>query len=303
MTINAYAADRGWLFADLLDRFNAAGAARSDAPLANFDSYLCIRSSEAVLSPRLEKTVVQIHCQKPQWIGSADVLSRCAGFIFTHYDQPRILREMGVDLSDKPSMCRPIGASREFKPRESMPERFTVGWVGRNSGAFKRVDLFFDAMYQLGLAGVPADALLVGSQLEDVRRDLRLARIGVTLHERDSRTPAHEVPYQELYHQMDLLCITSESEAGPLPLFEAMACGLPIVSTNCGWASEWGPKLGSPFVEPPQVQDFVNRVGYIYEHRADLFSERHWTARLISDYTLEGWVRACLNFTRSVTHG
>jgi hypothetical protein len=156
MTVNAFSSDRGWLFQDILHQLYDAGAVTSHEPISGFDSYLCVRSSEAALSPRLDRTVVQIHCQEPRWIGSATALDKCAGFIFTHPAQAGILEGMGVKLDGKQTMCRPIGAKRAFTVRQSMPSRFTVGWVGRNSGAFKRINLYVEALELVNGIGVQA---------------------------------------------------------------------------------------------------------------------------------------------------
>lgn len=51
-----------------------------------------------------------------------------------------------------------------------------------------------------------------------------------------------DVPQGEvanLYRACDLLVVTSAFEAGPLVILEALACGTPIVSTDCGQASRY----------------------------------------------------------------
>lgn len=43
---------------------------------------------------------------------------------------------------------------------------------------------------------------------------------------------------QSFYHSIDILICTSVSEGGPLPVFEAIACGIPVISTDVGLTKE-----------------------------------------------------------------
>jgi glycosyltransferase involved in cell wall biosynthesis len=43
---------------------------------------------------------------------------------------------------------------------------------------------------------------------------------------------------QDFYDEIDLLVCTSSSEGVPLPVFEAIACGVPVVSTEVGLVKE-----------------------------------------------------------------
>jgi glycosyltransferase involved in cell wall biosynthesis len=43
---------------------------------------------------------------------------------------------------------------------------------------------------------------------------------------------------QEFYDSIDLLVCTSSTEGGPLGVFEAVACGVPVISTSVGLVQE-----------------------------------------------------------------
>jgi glycosyltransferase involved in cell wall biosynthesis len=43
---------------------------------------------------------------------------------------------------------------------------------------------------------------------------------------------------QEFYDSVDILICTSSTEGGPLGVFEAIACGVPAISTNVGLVKE-----------------------------------------------------------------
>ena len=51
-----------------------------------------------------------------------------------------------------------------------------------------------------------------------------------------------EQSMQEFYNKMFVYICLSEPliETGPLPVLEAMACGVPIISTEVGWLQDWG---------------------------------------------------------------
>lgn len=44
--------------------------------------------------------------------------------------------------------------------------------------------------------------------------------------------------HPRLYNECDALIVTSFLEGGPVPPLEALACGVPVVSTPCGWMPE-----------------------------------------------------------------
>ncbi|GAG08265.1 unnamed protein product, partial [marine sediment metagenome] len=107
---------------------------------------------------------------------------------------------------------------------------------------------------------------------------------------------ATAVPYMDLYHRMDALVITSETEAGPLPLFEALACGVPVISTECGWAD----KLPA-MILPADARYFCQAVGDAAHGREVDFSQRHEIAATVAKWRLEDWIEECLAFTEEVT--
>jgi hypothetical protein len=57
----------------------------------------------------------------------------------------------------------------------------------------------------------------------------------------NSRVSGRDFTYdtmQDFYDSIDLLVCTSVSEGGPLPVFEAIACGVPVISTPVGLVKE-----------------------------------------------------------------
>jgi len=103
--------------------------------------------------------------------------------------------------------------TEKFKPDPVPHDEFTVGWVGAIGRNSKRVGLAKKICTELGMK-------------------LKIAGRGV----KGLYIPHDEMP--EFYNSVDVLFITSKYEAHPLIAYEAMACGLPVISGNVG--DLWG---------------------------------------------------------------
>lgn len=99
--------------------------------------------------------------------------------------------------------------TEKFKPNPIPHDKFTVGWVGAMDRDSKRVGLAKKICAELGV-------------------ELKIAGIGVE----GLYIPHDEMP--QFYNSIDALFITSRYEAHPLIAYEAMSCGIPIVSGNIG---------------------------------------------------------------------
>jgi len=100
-----------------------------------------------------------------------------------------------------------------FRPKpENYPEHrdFTIGWVGNHTRDLKR----FDAAQEI----------------------TKKAGAKIKLAAYTDPIPHELMP--RFYWDCDMLLITSETEAHPLVLYEAMSCGLPVVTTDVGDARE-----------------------------------------------------------------
>lgn len=100
-----------------------------------------------------------------------------------------------------------------FKPAEAKPARFTVGWAG-NPRKIKRFPLAQEAVNKVG--GV----------------EFKMAGlIGTEKYIDHGRMP-------EWYRGLSCFLVTSTSEAHSLVVYEAMASGLPVISTRTGDTGE-----------------------------------------------------------------
>ena len=299
--VNVAALDKGWFFEDLKRHFGAAHrpgvrVVVSDRPRRDADSWIVIRTHEAAASPDPARTVVQIHDMFDAGLyrpgGKRAAVRQCGAVSFTHPDQRAILEASGVPLAGKAVLDRPIGALEAFGLRPSVPDRFTVGWVGRpvrHSGKdLKRVDCVVQAIRRLG---ADVRVVLVGERLEAQHRELTAAGVACTYHRR-ARTPIERYP--EHYKGLDCLAVFSTSEAGPMCLFEALATGVPVVSSPVGWAPQLLSDGENGFLVD-SVPEMVAAFERIRAERRRWFARRGRIRESLGGHTLESWVDANLD--------
>jgi glycosyltransferase involved in cell wall biosynthesis len=217
--------------------------------------------------------------------------------MLTHPDQKRILTAAGVDLTSKKMLCRPLGALKTFSPRDSLPPIFTVAWVGRPAIHFgrewKRINWFVEAIRRFPSAGRVA---LLGDAL-----DSAYDALGKTGRECVYHSRAHTAleAYPAHYRTFDCVVVTSISEAGPICLFEALASGVPIISTRVGWAPQLIRRGENGFLVE-SIEGVVDALEQISRNRQEWFERRLAIRESLGGFTIEGWVDACLELARSL---
>jgi glycosyltransferase involved in cell wall biosynthesis len=309
--VNVFAEGGDWVFEDLKRHFALAGGGgvevlTSSEPLAGADVWVSISPSQAVTSPDLTRTVVCVHdlyehggIYEPQ--GDRSAVRRAGALVLAHPLQRRILTEAGISLEGVPVHEGPLGALSIFTVRAEETTRFSAGWVGRHDAhGRKRCDWFVEAMTSLDPARRRPRAVLIGRGLGGHAERLRAAGVDCLHQPRESHPIAE---YPRLYRQMDCLVITSSTEAGPLPLFEALATGLPVISTPVGWAPHFAarhPRYVRLAESPAEIAEHLRR---LEGERAQLFEEREEIAALVGDYRLEHWLRAVLRLAASLHAG
>lgn len=293
--INIVAKNRGWLFEDLKDHFYAGahrlglGVACSDEPWPTADAWIYLRTHEAASSPEPARTVVQIHDMFADDYGpdgARRCVEKCGAVFLTHPEQQDILAAAGIT----PGLMEflPVGSAGAFSSLAARPRPsalFAIGWVGRPM-SYRGVDLKRCEMAVKIMAAIDADYLLIGEGLDGMKQALGWRASCI------ARPPLRHREYPPLYGYMDALLITSLSEAGPLCLFEALASGVPVVSTRVGWAST-------------MIEDGVN--GYLYDTipeaidrlesiRRDVgtWRERRHNIAATQPHRLEDWIDANL---------
>lgn len=144
-----------------------------------------------------------------------------------------------------------------FRPRPDARVPWRIGFAGRYGDPRKQLGLLLDAVLQLHRRGRPVRLELTGE-----RKGLRLIADAVQV--RGLNAVVHCHPYLSpeqlaaVMQSWDLFVIPSHQEGLCISALEAMACGVPVVSTRCG-----GP------------EDFVlpDRTGTLVPHQASALAE------------------------------
>jgi glycosyltransferase involved in cell wall biosynthesis len=290
-----------WLFGDLRQGFQGTHiqgveVAPSETPIQNADGWIFIRTGEAADSPDFTRTVVCIHdlydhddLYGPGQPRRQALKSR--GVVLCHPHQRQILQDAGIDLSTSLVLERPLGALRAFTVRSNYAAgQFRVGWVGREH-ARKRTDWFAAAARDFGACKADVTAVLIGKELHSLCQRLRSDGISCEYFDRAELSICD---YPRLYQELDCLVITSSTEAGPLPLFEALATGVPVISTPVGWAPLLASKAPEFVFLADSPSDIAVHLETIRARRTQLFASRFQIAATVEAYRLDDWFQEVL---------
>ena len=139
----------------------------------------------------------------------------------------------GVDVG----RFHPPSAAQRQVAREKLgiqPREMAVGFVGKKGSdnfGRKGFDLFCAGLKALSDQGISCVAVVLGSGWQaDMKKYLpsQLRRV---------HRPFAENP-SEVYQAMDVYWVCSRIEGGPVPLLEAMACGIPCIARPVGMVED-----------------------------------------------------------------
>lgn len=318
MLINPYCSNRGWLFEDFKEAFGAMRMSApwrhedgeymepiivkpSDDPLPDADAWICIRTDELGRSPDLSRTVVQVH----DFWEHPEFPKETGAIFYVHEHQidttKRELRAYGMlENSLIPFQTMPIGARSAFKLRTSMPEHFTVGWTGRNmiykGQNIKRPHLLREALERLWEDKVDVRCICLspdeplGPSVEYWKPDRG-----------PSRTPSLE-QLQKFYESIDMLVVTSLPEPGPLSIFEALRCGVPVILPTRHAEPLWEERLlTAGRVEVCTMPGMLPFALKRFDRESHF--DRRLTRRNAMPYLQEDWIEANVQLAVEVAHG
>lgn len=190
------------------------------------------------------------------------------------YPPPAAILEDGVDLE----RFRPAATERFDR---SGPGELVVGWAGNSRWATEREDskgvrtILRPAIEQLAAEGLRV-------------RPLFADRAERMISHRDM--PAY-------YSRIDVYVCTSEIEGTPNPVLEAMACGVPVVSTDVGIVPDLFGRLQRRYILRERsvecLKDALRELALERERLRDLSAEN---LRMVAAWNWQGKARAFAAF-------
>jgi glycosyltransferase involved in cell wall biosynthesis len=112
-----------------------------------------------------------------------------------------------------------------------------LGFAGRFTDPRKNIGLFLRAVAQLLADGNNVSALLIGDIPDAATRQL-IDELGIGPHVQTERSLTGE-PFRDKLQELDIFVLPSHQEGLCIAALEAMACGVPVVSTRCGGPEEF----------------------------------------------------------------
>lgn len=135
-----------------------------------------------------------------------------------------------------------------FQPASSQRVPWRIGFSGRYSDPRKQLPLLLDALALIVSQGHPIQLELTGERYGQTLISHALANRGLLAHVR-CHPYLQPTELAQVIQRWDLFVIPSHQEGLCIAALEAMACGVPVVSTRCG-----GPE---DFVIPGQTGTLV----------------------------------------------
>ena len=181
---------------------------------------------------------------------------------------------------------RPVEEARVAREALGVPTgAFHIGWVGRLSHE-KAPDVLLEALSRL--RDVPFVASFIGSGPEQPALERRAAELGLA-----ERIRWHGLVPEagRLFRAFDVLVLSSRTEGTPIVLFEAMAAGVPIVTTAVGGVPDVVSD-GEALLVPPEAPDpLAAAIRAVYATpEAAAARARRAQQRLEREFSLEPWL-------------
>lgn len=174
------------------------------------------------------------------------------------------------------------------------PLENTVGYVGRVV-KHKRFGLLKRECFKAGLK------LMGTGYIEDLDEFKKYPEIERDRHFKYTiLLPERQMP--DFYARIQIFVCLSEQnvETGPLPVLEAMACGVPVISTKVGWAKDVCKHNSNIiFIEDEQIDYLADIMKKLIKNVELMNNLRANALRLMEDYSLENYANQLMEIYES----
>ena len=184
---------------------------------------------------------------------------RAAGFRITNTSELRpLLRSWGIPDSRLHLLYSLYLDFDIFSPVPT-EKKYDAIFVGRLSPN-KNPEMFLEGVAQVRHTKKDIKALIVGRGKLRGQLKQRLSKLDLSDNVEFRDWIASPSELAELYRQSRCLVCTSHSEGGPRVVAEAMACGVPVISTRVGLAAELIEHGKNGFLIDWSAQDLATRL-------------------------------------------
>lgn len=194
-----------------------------------------------------------------------------------------VLRGIAPKELDAGQLSIPVDTN-SFTPVEQPPEPGTIGSAGRHTDSRKNTAMLIKAVAVAHQNGQDLKLRLAGPH------DEALPVLAKRLHISDHVEFLGDVPTKELpdfYRSLDVFAIPSHQEGLNIAGLEAMACGVPVVSTRCGGPEDYVMNGVTGLLCDTTPEDLAAKLTYIVGDRKkrEIYSG-YARAIVLADYSL-----------------
>ncbi len=226
------------------------------------------------------------HIVMPKLLGQQRSVLRGSGQILAISSYTRDCLQQQSDFENDKINVLPIPTDMEFfQPPKQRQHGWTLGFAGRLADPRKNAPLLFDVIENLHHRERSVNLLVTGERAPHLIEEI--SRRGLD----DIITFEGELGSRELlafYQKLDVLLIPSFQEGHAIVGVEAMACGVPVVSTRCGGPEGYIQNNYNGYLTEFDVDAFANRISDIcgdIKHREKLSNNARRS--VAKDYGME----------------
>jgi L-malate glycosyltransferase len=180
---------------------------------------------------------------------------------------------------------------------EKKPDGFNIGLLGGMGTRIKGVDILLQAVSMIRKVNVKAHIGGAGKYLDEYRqmaKDLGIDEKCLFYGEITSETKA------EFYSRMDIYIMASRRETFGVVVVEALASGIPVISTRCGGPEEIITKETGLLIEKENPAELARAIESISE-KMDLFDRQAIRKYAVDYYGQHAFMKRITDVYKSLT--